>query len=242
MDLTIIYPIYNLSPNLIQDHLDNWNKYSEEIRKKIYIILIDDGSKIPFTISSPFLLNLTIARITKDIGWNIGGAKNLGFHLSNTQWSLHTDIDHFIIPEVMTELINFNPINNTVYYFKRIRKRNNGSFEERHKHENSYMIETKVFQQLGGFDEDMSGYYGFEDALLSRQIQINNLKKIVLNKPLFEFEKFKTPNCNRDTSRNLKLWHEKLSDKNYKPGPILRFPWEITAVYKYKQVGGVSLV
>jgi len=226
--ISIVYPIYNLTEEQKSIHINNWKSYPISLLEQVEIILVDDYSDSPLTLNIDFPINLTIARIIEDKYYNIGGAKNLGMTLAKDGWIFSSDIDHILTKDSLEKILNASLKKDTVYSFRRIQIRRNGSMEARPPHANSFMIEKGVFWKCGGYDEDMSGIngYGYEDALLNHQIDLH-YNRDLLDISLIECEIFKTNRVSRDSSTNLKLLQNKISDKGYVNGKVLRFKWEI---------------
>lgn len=231
-NLTIVYSWYNPTDFQIKKHFEYYSKYSDIERRKLHFIFVDDCSETFPEINPSFPVNLTLAKIITDVGYNNGGAKNLGLSLSKTEWTLHADRDHLITPKVMSELLNFNPKANYVYFFKRMSEQIDGKVIAKIPHCNSCLIETKKFFDLGGFDEDFSGAYGHEDWLFNELMLKKGMKQELLDFELFEMRAFQTADLNRDKTRNDKLLAQKRKEHNYKPGKMLRFEWKIVKEIK----------
>jgi hypothetical protein len=228
--ISVVYPIYNFTEDKKHYLIDNWKLYPISLQKEFSWILVDDYSDVPILFNIDFPINLKIVRITEDKGYNIGGAKNIGIYLANSEWILQSDIDHILFPESAKKILNLELKNNHIYSFNRIRLKNDGTLQQRHPHANSFLIQKDIFWKLGGYDEDFSGHYGYEDAMLNYLIN-KCCVKVNTDITLYEMELLKTPNINRDTSFNLNLLREK-SNNNYKNDKTLRFTWEITQKYK----------
>ena len=93
--LTYLLLYYNDYEFLAQQ-LQSWNQIPDSTLSQIKFIIIDDGSAIGqravefININQNYekssSLDLTIYEIDQDLAWNIGGARNLGFWLSSTEW------------------------------------------------------------------------------------------------------------------------------------------------------------
>lgn len=98
MELTIISAYYDQSPRE-QIFLKRRIEHFHELRKtypEFRMIIVDDGS-MDFTLKDETkdlnLDNITLARVKEDLGFNSHGCRNLGMHLSKTEWNLLIDID-----------------------------------------------------------------------------------------------------------------------------------------------------
>jgi len=236
--LNIIYSVYNLQKELKQIHIDNWKQYSQSLLKQINIILIDDCSTKPLTIEINFPINLKIVRILDNVGYNIGGAKNLGFYIVENTWCFSSDIDHVLSPNECLKCIQLDKKLNNLYYFTRYLP--NGEHYQK-RHDNTYIIHKQDFWKIGGYDEDFTPHYGYEDAWLKYIMQKQNInfintdiKVILYNIPNQEqFLSYPMEKRKIDREINYKLLDNKKSIyvKPYSNTKILRFNWKIIKEY-----------
>ena len=98
--ISIVYPVYYTHENKENfiSLIERYDKYSDETKAKMEIIIVDDGSKYPLTLPKSNL-NISLLRIEKDIPWNNSGARNLGACYASTPRLIMIDADWFI-PEV----------------------------------------------------------------------------------------------------------------------------------------------
>ena len=239
----IIYCLYNLQEELKQIHIDNWKKYPKELRKKINIILVDDYSDIPFELDLDFPINLTVVRVMNDKGYNIGGAKNLGFYIANEDWCFSSDIDHILIAEECRRCLDLKKERNKVYYFERWLSNGRYYFK---RHKNTYIIHKNDFYKVGRYDEDFTPHYGYEDEWLKflmekRGIKFadTDIKVILYNIPNNEqFLSYPMWKRKRDRKINNKLLFIKKREYNlslYKANLVLRFKWKVIQQYKIER-------
>ena len=117
MNSIAIIQTYYDDPNYLQQAIKTWNTYEIPIS----IILIDDGSpQYPasevlsqFTISNN--VNVSLYKVTEDIGFNSHGCRNLGAAVSKSDWLIFLDIDHFLDSDQLNEIYKmklFNLLNN----------------------------------------------------------------------------------------------------------------------------------
>jgi predicted glycosyltransferase involved in capsule biosynthesis len=202
--------------------------WSQHPLNRVRYNLIDDGSPTP--ISKEFCMEgLSVYRIKQDIPWNIAGARNLGFHVAETEWVLSADIDHVISQEVLTKILTLDlSDNNTVYTFNR--KTEDGYFGC-DAIINILMSKRRYFE-IGGYDEDYSGNYGREETfffhcLKHHRVRIVRVGEVAL--PWFP-RSGATSGLRRDKSANTHLFEKKMNElkcRHYKNGPILRFDWSL---------------
>ncbi len=223
--LTIVYSYYNSSKALgIQ--IDNWSQYPIELMKKLHFILVDVCSDNKADLAINFPINLTLMKITDDIPWKQPGAKNLGFKFAKTDWVFTSDIDHVLQPEMCRKLIELKKERKTVYYFSRLTDKG----ESRNPHPNSFLIHKDDFWELGGYDEDFCGHYGYDDILLRTMIQscykIEHLNSInLINYPSLYSSDLER--SRRKNKRLLKRKKKQLQKGKYQNKKILRFNWEL---------------
>ena len=238
--LNIVYCLYNLQEELRDIHIKNWESYPEELRKQINLILVDDCSCKPFTIDIDIPINLTVARITTDMGYNIAGAKNLGLYLATNDWCFSSDIDHVLSAKECQKCIDLIKYRNCLYYFDRWFP--NGEHYHK-KHDNTYIIHREDFWGIGGYDENFTPHYGYEDLWLKLLMEDQGIKfinteiKVILyNIPKQEkFLSYPIEKRKIDRKINHKVILHKIEEyKNNQyilPRP-LRFKWEIVQQIK----------
>jgi ABC-type multidrug transport system fused ATPase/permease subunit len=92
-------------------------------------------------------------------------------------------------------------------------------------------MNKKKFFEVGGYDEDFSGCYGYEETFFYHCMRAKKLKieKRDDIKLLWFPDLGGTKGLKRDKSENFILFEKKMADlktRSYKNGPLLRFPWE----------------
>lgn len=173
MNFSLLIPYYN-QPKMLREQVRLWNVYPEGIK----IVVVDDGSAVPALpviqehASGWLKERLSLYRIEVDIPWNRGGARNLATLQSETQWIVHTDIDHVLTGESARLLLEFIPYPGCWYKFERYR---NGRADETrkkdkipdfldfgkiHPHIDSYLCTREMYWRAGGYNEDFSGCLG----------------------------------------------------------------------------------
>jgi len=157
--ISYVVPIYNEQEDLTAFHnlIKTYSSYSPSILKHIHFIFVDDHSPIPASIPKDCKLNYTLARITTDIKWNQGGARNLGVHLSRSIKLILTDLDVTFTEEGFKHLINYHTPDN-IYTFNRI-----SDGVQIHPHFNTFFCSKSTYFKSCGVDEEFCGHYGHED-------------------------------------------------------------------------------
>jgi len=223
--LTIVYTYYN-SNKAVEIQIDNWSRYPIELMKKLHFVLVDDCSKSKADLAINFPINLALLRVTDNIPWNQPGAKNLGFKFAKTDWVFTSDIDHVLQPEMCKKLIELKKDKKTVYYFSRLTDKG----ESRGSHPNSFLIHKDVFWELGGYDEDFCGHYGYDDILLRTMIQSHCKTEHLNSVYLINYPSLCSSDLDRNRRKNKRLLKRKkkqLQKGKYQNKKITRFNWEV---------------
>jgi glycosyltransferase involved in cell wall biosynthesis len=171
MDFTLIIPYYRNEAMLLRQ-IEEWQKY----RGNVSVIVVDDGSPER---AAPHIIPLMekgfpvrLFRVLKDIPWNRNGARNLGAMQAETDWILHTDIDHILPVDSADALALFQPADFQWYRFSRYRvgkadftrKKDDlpsdCEFGRIKPHMDSYLCRRDLYMALGGYDEDYTGGLG----------------------------------------------------------------------------------
>lgn len=171
--ITLIVPFYR-NELMLAEQIRNWEGYPEDFK----IVLVDDGSPeqampiIRRHASTALLERLQVFRVAVDIPWNRGGARNLGTSVAESEWILHVDIDHVLIPACAERLMR-TPVHAGCWYrFPRFRR--GAADDTRRKdaiardvdygpvkpHIDSYLCTRTLFWRAGGYNEDFSGCLG----------------------------------------------------------------------------------
>ncbi len=202
--ITIYFPYYN-QPQELKNQLDRISNYSKNIRNKISIFIVDDGSQktVLSIIEKKHLdkLDIILWRINIDIKWNMAEANNLAFREIKTNYVIRTDIDHFFDENNLTNLLNKNlDFDKNYYKFNRITTTN----KHKYPHQNTYIISKKNYWKVKGYNESFSGNYGHDDLMFMKQL--NKFISPILLKDIYIKVNlnFRTKGLNRDTSINLK--------------------------------------
>jgi glycosyltransferase involved in cell wall biosynthesis len=239
--ITLIVPFYRNSA-MLKRQVQEWNKYPPGIK----VVCVDDGSPEP---AAPIIkahcdpsCQLELYRITTDIPWNRGGARNLGAHVATTDWILHVDIDHVLPADAADRLLSFVVPPDRWYRFPRwrvgaaddTRKKDaiptGADYGQIHPHVDSYLVRRDIYWQTGGYDEDYSGGLGGGNPFLQR---LENTQPVGMLVPPIRLEVY-TRNAvadandltlSRDTTKYRELKKQKQRSGNTTPKNPLRFSW-----------------
>jgi hypothetical protein len=155
--LTISVAYYN-EPKYLNEWI-NQQSIWEKMCMPIHLQVIDDGSQI--TPASEIIkdgaANISLYRVTEDLGFNSHGCRNLGMKVAPTSWVLLSDID-MIYPistlnEILLDIENFKISQDLYYQFKLINYKST-TF-------NNFLVHKDTFWKTGGYDEEFTGlHYG----------------------------------------------------------------------------------
>lgn len=237
--MTILMPYYE-NYNMLKMQIQYWKEYSLAIRNLLELVIVDDGSrknpaeKVLSQSDLSEFQKVSLYRIDQDKPWNHMGARNLGFHVASDGWILSTDMDQVVSWQSMKNLMKLNLDQNCFYRPARFYK--NQLYK---RHNDTYIIHRDSFWQIGGYDEDFSGYYGGGSTLFYRQLK-NELTEVLLNEDIYTLhfegliEDASTDRWDRQDSgyyyknsaKMNELFRLKANSFNYKPKNPMRFKWE----------------
>jgi len=172
--LTLIYAYYD-NPGMLARQFATWREYPEWYRKRVKVVIVDDGSprwpalEVPRPAGLPAL---EVYRVAVDIPWHQDGARNLGAHVSEG-WLFLSDMDHVLPAGSLADVWR---ITNTecFYTFARWDAATDAPMLDgagNHKpHPNTYLVHRDLYWAAGGYDESFCGVYG-TDGAFRRQLE-----------------------------------------------------------------------
>jgi hypothetical protein len=154
----------------LRRHVEAWSRFSAEIRRRVVFLVIDDGSPAPDDAASLLLtcqaaVRTVVVRVTEDIAWNIGGARNLIFTVAPTELVFSVDADQ-LLPQNLVEWALTRKYRATldnchiVRGFPRILQ----SGRKFRVHPGVMLASKTSYWRVGGCDEDFVGHYGHTDV------------------------------------------------------------------------------
>ena len=159
--ITIGYTYYTNKPmfeKIKKIYLDNPNP-------SIKFIVVDDGSPFNALEAEDIPKGWRLYRVLNDIGFNNEGCRNLIMDRTTTNWTLLTDLDHYIKPEYISRA---HIIPTEMEMQQRILWTLNRYMPEETKwkvHANSFYVHRDFWKSFGGYDETWSGHYGFDHLM-----------------------------------------------------------------------------
>ncbi len=179
-DITLVLPHYK-NLGMLEEQQRIWMDYPEELRARLHVIVVDDGSPKGFrpskkSIMAPGLGSFRLYRILKDVRWNWLACRNLGVREAATEWVFLTDIDHAIPAETFERLTTMPLETDCVYRLARVDAPHPWPFtiaecpvrEAKRYHPNTWFLTRKMFDSTGGYDERLSGCYGTDGEFRDR--------------------------------------------------------------------------
>jgi len=225
--LSIISHFYN-HPLKVENQIKFWESLPDIFLNQVEFILIDDCSEDKPTIKTS-KIDLKYYEIVTDIPWNQSGARNLGTVQAQGEWALFFDIDQiFIYEHIFNLLRSIDNLNTSVMYYFKIKElidiTCNKSLTH---HPNTFLANLSSFKNMAMYDEDFSGYYGYEDLYMPKVWESNGGTRALFNDFIyFENIEFGTTNLDRDLSRNRELANVKMLEGCNKPEKLIRFKWK----------------
>ncbi len=143
----------------ISDLLEMYAMYDSDLLDVIEFVIVDDCSPLQFDIPD-YDLNITWLRITDDIMWNQGGARNLGVTYAKSDKILITDLDFEFPEHTLREMVYRR---NPGRHFYKIFKKDKQTGVIQKGHANTFFMSRGRFMRMYGYDEEFSGGYGSED-------------------------------------------------------------------------------
>jgi hypothetical protein len=157
---------------------------------------------------------LDVYRVETDIKWNQPGAKNLGFQESEG-WIVCADIDHLVTRDNVEQILRTKKEKGTIYYLGR----------EDTNSLNVFLIHKDDFKRIGGYDEDFSGNYGYDDIEFLYRCQKNLKVAERRDIKVKVYAEEISSKLDRDLEANTKVLEQK-KDKKTNTGKRLRFNWK----------------
>lgn len=221
--LTISINYYNQA-DFLAELVRQWAAFPRSLLDQVRFVLIDDGSvrsAADAIGAMPPQLDLQVYRILPDIPYNFAGTINLAAAVASTPWILHHDLDHVLSPPLLERVLELaRPENRDVLYSFLIRF----SSDRVVRASSAHLITLDWFWKLGGYDEDFSGGYGFDDTNFHWRARRVAGLRMVDTALEFMNDGRGASAIERDLRRNQELLNAKEATRE-PAGQVLRFPW-----------------
>lgn len=166
--MNLIYAYYE-NGQMLERQVQEWESYKPEVKEKLQIFLVDDGS--PTDPAKNHLravgFPIHLFRVIPNLVWNQTGARNLAMHNATDDWCFMMDMDCLLPAEQAERLVNFKTQSKRFY----MPEARDYQGTPEHQHPNCILVERSRFWACGGYDEDFQGWYGSDapfKAALSR--------------------------------------------------------------------------
>ncbi|MEZ3501371.1 glycosyltransferase family A protein [Pantoea sp. KPR_PJ] len=186
IDLTLITHFYcnQMTIESVTSLLRQYETYPDKILDRTEFIIVDDCSPLKYDLPE-LNLNFRWLRITTDIPWNQGGARNLGVTFAKSDKIVMSDLDHAFPADTLKYLVNHpNPGRN---FYKLWRKKPDGSIYKGHA--NLFFMSRARFLRFYGYDEEFSGHYGAEDYRFVKYQKYQGSRQGYLPKTVYCYER-----------------------------------------------------
>ena len=231
-ELTVAY-LYYRDAAYAEQHVAAWNAFDAALLRRIVFVVVDDGSPAGDSAEAAIsrlapLGRVVVVRIFEDAAWNVGGARNLAFHVAPTEVVLVVDADQMLSAALLSWVLDHAPAEgcDVLRGFPRVLS-DGRAF--RRVHPGVICASRSTYWTTGGCDEDFVGAYGYTDAHLNRRVETAAGCALVAADaapPLVQIgDVEKTHYFSRDTSRNKALLDAKTAEGGVWSGDYLRFSW-----------------
>lgn len=167
--ISIVITYYN-NPSSLKEHLASFARLKECFDGDVELIIVDDGSRdkpaIHVLQGSQPISNLRLFRVAEDIPWNHRAARNIGAWEASHDWLLLLDIDALPLPdEFCLTLSKFYPLPRQFFMLP---LRDPLTSQWMRAHHDTLLIERALYWEIGGYDENFSGFWGAGSFWLRR--------------------------------------------------------------------------
>lgn len=174
--LSVIIPCYDSNIEWLVDCLHSVLNALKGVQGFLEIIVVDDGSEVPlFSMldSSPRLVKMELIRVIRKSNGGLSSARNEGIKRSKGRWCHFIDDDDLVAESFYVELLPLLTKSSSSFAYCDSEFFNENTrfpfvtpspneFSARMIignciHVNSVIIETRLLEKLGGFDESLNG-------------------------------------------------------------------------------------
>lgn len=232
---------------MVAKQLETWGLYDDDVLDRITFIIVDDCSPTPLEPvvrkARPGVLErVRLYRMLEDTPWHRNICRNAATEVAESQWVLHTDVDHTLPPLCANEIFETYVDEKQWYRLPRIRigaadetRRKDEipescEFGEIRAHMDSFLITRDLFMKFP-YDDAYQGNLGGGTPFietLKKQVQPQLLPSSV---HLYVYTRHviadsSVVTLNRDTSEYKKLRRQKESCGDVVPKNPFEYEWE----------------
>jgi hypothetical protein len=236
--LTLIMPYYD-NPAMLEEQQRQWSYYPEELRRRLHVIVIDDGSPrwpaLPHVQASTLLpsalASFRLYRTLVDVRWNWIFCRNLGASEATTEWIFMTDIDHVMPKKTLARLLDVVELSPRKAY--RMSRVDMPKLEPYKPHPNTWLMTRALFDKIGGYDERFSGFYG-TDGEFRRRVEEGSEEIVILPQTMVRYPREVIADAStttygrkeeQDRKNVRRIVHERADIQGWRP-LRLTFPYE----------------
>ncbi|MDP3720779.1 MAG: glycosyltransferase family A protein [Acidobacteriota bacterium] len=165
--ITLVLPFYE-NPGMLREQQRVWREYPDDIKRRLHVVVVDDCSPtapaLP-AVEETGVASFRLYRTKVDVRWNWLFCRNLGVAVADTQWVLLTDIDHVVPAATLCALMTERLDPRSVHRFARVDAPAMTPYKP---HPNSWFLTRSMFDDIGGYDERFSGFYGTDAEFRDR--------------------------------------------------------------------------
>lgn len=210
-EVTLIMPYYE-NPGMLLKHQEWWGCYTQELRCRLHVIVVDDCSPnnpaLP-VFEDPGLASYRLYRLKEDIRWNWLACRNLAAKHMEKGWGLFTDIDHLLPQATLNNLVYGWHDAKMTYRLSRVDYPDLSPYKP---HPNTWFMTRDRYWKVGGYDERFSGFYGTDYDFRNR-VQENSKAVIMLDDVLVRVPREEIADASTvDYERKTQLDREKVME------------------------------
>lgn len=172
------YTYYN-EPERLRELFNVWEKWPSGVE----IFLVDDGSPDYPAIDLIKELNLPewganiqVWRVSRDLGFNSHGCRNLIAKYATTDWIAFFDSDIIMYPPDVAKLKSVQFTKGSIYYHKIYQRYNQVIDKKIMGHQNCFVVNKDDFWEAGGYDESFTGLHYGDREFLKRLHNITDIR------------------------------------------------------------------
>lgn len=247
--------LYYKDAVFFEQQISRWRSWPLNIRQQTSFLVIDDGSPRGERAIDMYIhdssIDILFSSILVDKEWNIGGARNLAFHIARTEHVFMIDSDLLVPLKLLEVGLKYTTEELASDFTRSTRRRNvfinfdrvfNDSGVHR-PHPAAMLLSKTAYWMCGGCDEDFVGHYGMTDphfrwrSVKTLNIAVRDVLK-VSDQPLIMIEAKSKLSIPRDPTTNIRLFQEKIVGNLPWSNNYLRFPWKLEAAFCLDEEGG----